>query len=889
VALSDTGLVCRYYFDEATSGTSPTAVPDTSGNAYHLDTINYGSGNMAWAGSAGATGLESTATTGTQRALRALVTSDALLTALNGATQVTMELVVRVDAISASTGRVFVINDTAGGNPRLGVAGNSTSNFWFFFNGKYSEIANLGTSKQVLHVVWDTTAGTDDPRIKLYVNGSFTADLGSATGIAQDETLSIASGQNLIAFNRESSGSFDRSFDGVLFYASLYSGAFDSTRVSDHYDVLTADDDEPAGGPVSHALEGAATAGATASAGLTVLSEVMYDTGTEHVRTGTTSPQTFSHAAAASGVRGVVVALVHGTSATDHVSAVSYGGVALTRVVRTTDTVTEPGAAELWFVGTGLSGVQGTQTVSYTPGATTDDIHAVCMTVLSDADLEVIDFDSTNTNAANPSLTLQYGSRTGLAFAALYGGGSAPSAFTPNGNCETVHDHDLGAFYSEVIRQTTPNNADFAIGGTAASDDVAFVAMVVGKVADTNKELAGAATAGAAAGADLTVVRPPEPSYRAISRRNRPGRGPYSIGRMFRSNLANRITVAGGVVQALAGDAVTSAQASAALAVAKLLEGAATAGATASADLAITKVLAGDTTAGALASAGISIGKPLAGDAVVSGLASGELLGGVNLEGSALVGASASGALTLAVPLAGAATAGATASADLAHVVTLAGAAIGSASADGAISVGVNLAGAAIAGASADGQLLLGVTLAGDALASALASAGLTILGSVDLEGAAQASATASGNLSLTVLLTGAATAGATASAGLAGSASLAGDATATGTASAELTLAIPLSGAAIASALASGSLEIVATLAGAALAGGTASADLLKAVSLQGDAVASGTASAALGFREATLLRTVKFASGRPRTLFASDGRRTAARWRESRIAAVN
>ena len=307
--------------------------------------------------------------------------------------------------------------------------------------------------------------------------------------------------------------------------------------------------------------------------------------------------------------------------------------------------------------------------------------------------------------------------------------------------------------------------------------------------------------------------------------------------------------------QALEGAAVTSAQASAALAVAKALAGAATASGTASASLALTKVLAGDTTAGALASAGISIGKPLAGDAVVSG--------------------AASGALTLTVPIAGSATAGASASGELESGVTLVGAAIGSGSADAALSVGVNLAGAAIAAGSANGELLLGVTLTGDALASALASAGLTILGSVDLEGAAQASAAASGSLSLTVLLTGAATAGATASAGLAGSASLAGDAQATGAASAELTLAIPLSGAAIASALASGSLETVITLAGAALAGATASADLLKAVSLQGDAVATGEGSASIGFRQAGASRIIRVdAPGRTLTAYARNRR---------------
>jgi hypothetical protein len=198
---------------------------------------------------------------------------------------------------------------------------------------------------------------------------------------------------------------------------------------------------------------------------------------TEDVRTGTTSPQTFSHAGAASGVKGVVLAIVHGTSATDHVSAASYGGVAMTRIQRNTDTATEPGAAELWFLGSGVP--QGTQTVSYTPGSTTDDIHAVAITLLGADDLEVVDQDGINENAANPSVTLQYAGRTCMAFAALYGGGAAPSSFTENANCTRVHDHDLGAFYSVITRQTTAGNADFAIGGTASSDDVAYAAIAV--------------------------------------------------------------------------------------------------------------------------------------------------------------------------------------------------------------------------------------------------------------------------------------------------------------------------------------------------------------------------------------------------------------------------
>jgi hypothetical protein len=204
---------------------------------------------------------------------------------------------------------------------------------------------------------------------------------------------------------------------------------------------------------------------------------IAYDAASELARTGTSDPMEWTHTP--SGIpRAIVVAFVHGTSSTDHVTTVTYGGVSMSEVVRGTDTVTEPGAAELWFLGSGIP--TGAQTVSADlSSGTTDDIHGVAISLTANGDTEVLDSDSDLADQANPSVTLSYGGRTCISIGALYGGGAAPSSFTPNGNCTTVHDHDLGAFYSEVIRQTTPGTADFAIGGTSLSDDVAFVACCV--------------------------------------------------------------------------------------------------------------------------------------------------------------------------------------------------------------------------------------------------------------------------------------------------------------------------------------------------------------------------------------------------------------------------
>lgn len=232
---------------------------------------------------------------------------------------------------------------------------------------------------------------------------------------------------------------------------------------------------------------------------------IAVDVVSENLRTGTTSPQTWSHAGAASGVKGVLVGIMHGASSTDHVSACSYGGSALTRVQRNTDTATEPGAAEWWFLGSSVP--QGTQTVSYTPGSTTDDIHAVCITLTAATNLIVQAVGGVNDNAANPSVALTYDGRHCMAFAAMYSGLTAYTSVTAGANCTAISTTELaGNFASRVLRQTTPGTADFTIAATSATDDVAFAVVAVGELMSWDVSLpAEAASASDSASASATL------------------------------------------------------------------------------------------------------------------------------------------------------------------------------------------------------------------------------------------------------------------------------------------------------------------------------------------------------------------------------------------------
>lgn len=209
---------------------------------------------------------------------------------------------------------------------------------------------------------------------------------------------------------------------------------------------------------------------------------ITVDVATENVRTGTGSPTTFSHAADASGVVGVVIGFMHGASTTNHFSSVTYGGAALTEIITATDSATEPGFSSLWFLGSGLSGLQGTQTVSYASGATTDDVLCVCITLKAGTNvtsLQVASTGSVNTNTNGPSVALTTGSREGMGFAAYYfGGGTAPTA---GANCTAIGSGsqlDGTAYSARMIRQTTGGTANFTIAGVG-NDDTAFSAMMV--------------------------------------------------------------------------------------------------------------------------------------------------------------------------------------------------------------------------------------------------------------------------------------------------------------------------------------------------------------------------------------------------------------------------
>ncbi|MBI3894479.1 MAG: hypothetical protein HY313_00970 [Acidobacteria bacterium] len=252
--LDDTGLISRFYLDEAASGTGPTETVDAASGPLNL-TLNYdaGTADLEYTEVTGNRGLDSKDTAGAQRADRNLAAGDKIYDGIHGSKTATFEIVVDQDGCSASNGRWFAINGRGGDNPHGGFNCTATNNWTFYFNETGAEGYNdIDTTKVCLHVVYDTALADADDRVKIYENGTLLTESAAGTDPTQNATFNLttcATACQLIMLNRETSGpAWARSVDGILFYAALYSVAFTATRAGDHCTILNADDDTPAAG-----------------------------------------------------------------------------------------------------------------------------------------------------------------------------------------------------------------------------------------------------------------------------------------------------------------------------------------------------------------------------------------------------------------------------------------------------------------------------------------------------------------------------------------------------------------------------------------------------------------------------------------------------------------
>lgn len=201
---------------------------------------------------------------------------------------------------------------------------------------------------------------------------------------------------------------------------------------------------------------------------------LVFDVGTSDVRTGTGSPHTKSHPASGI-VRLMAVMAVHGTTPTDYWRGATYGGVPMIRAGLAQDFGPEPGAAVMYWLGSGIP--QGTQLISMDLISNTlDDIAMYGMSWTAAGDCYLREFDVVQGAQANPQSAMGSNGLSTVCMSAFYSGGLIAGSTILSGNTEQGPNNDAGGNFSYKFgRTTTADTTDKTIGWTAALNAVAMV------------------------------------------------------------------------------------------------------------------------------------------------------------------------------------------------------------------------------------------------------------------------------------------------------------------------------------------------------------------------------------------------------------------------------
>ena len=251
MALVDTGLLVRYYVDEAASGDGPANVLDASGNGYDVP-IQYGVSSLfLYTEVSGNRGLECTSEGAVVGCIKSVSdASDILRDNLHGTQKATIEIVFDPDVFSAGGSRLLSVHPDDSGTGNFTLRATSLTVNQFAWENTIMRTWDPSTSaRQVVHIVVDTTLATANDRVKIYVNGTLQSPTINSNP-ALNDTLTLAASSFLNLWCRGDFATPTRAPDGTLFYAAIYNSAFSQADVTTNFDILTADDDTPAGGIV---------------------------------------------------------------------------------------------------------------------------------------------------------------------------------------------------------------------------------------------------------------------------------------------------------------------------------------------------------------------------------------------------------------------------------------------------------------------------------------------------------------------------------------------------------------------------------------------------------------------------------------------------------------
>jgi hypothetical protein len=190
--------------------------------------------------------------------------------------------------------------------------------------------------------------------------------------------------------------------------------------------------------------------------------------------------------------RGVVVILIQNVSTTDRISGVTYGGVAMTRVLKSDLATGETGSIYVYFLGAGIPTGAVTVASTATSGGVTTAGVVSTVTAAADTEVEVSNSAAPGVGA-NPSLSLAVGA--GVAAACYYGlfSGLDSVGSTVSSGATQQFTTDFGDTTGYWARKLTTGST--TIGYTMSSDDVNHAGVAIKEVAPPGGKVKTAAGA----------------------------------------------------------------------------------------------------------------------------------------------------------------------------------------------------------------------------------------------------------------------------------------------------------------------------------------------------------------------------------------------------------
>ena len=185
--------------------------------------------------------------------------------------------------------------------------------------------------------------------------------------------------------------------------------------------------------------------------------------------------------------RGVVVLIAQEGGATDEVSGVTYGGVAMTRVRREVRATAEAGQVWIYFLGSGVPSGAQTVAVSLNTTPSSNDWAAHCATVTAATTTTESNpaggAGGTSAAAANPSLTIAP-TAAAVLYYVIWTGLAAPVTTVQTGGTHNF-GNDFGAD-SMMSSRKAVSAGSTTMGYTAASDVFAHAAVGVSEPSGTS-------------------------------------------------------------------------------------------------------------------------------------------------------------------------------------------------------------------------------------------------------------------------------------------------------------------------------------------------------------------------------------------------------------------